>query len=70
MESHTKNPRCLLVLSRPDARNELCGQSCQGKAHVIISLMQDYRLGRGKVNSLLMPIGFCLYKVSNPASLD
>jgi len=34
----------------------------QSKRHVIVSLLQDYRHGAVTANSLLVPIGFCVYK--------
>ena len=64
MELHSRNPRTVFVVTKADVGNELVVPCRRGKAHVLVALMQDYRLGGRKYNSLLIPIGFCLYKVS------
>ena len=63
MCTHHRNPRILLSILHPDAVNQIVAVEYHGKSHVIISLLQDYRHGSSTANSLLVSIGFSLYKV-------
>ncbi len=63
MTSHSKNPRLLFAITKADAINEIVPTCLHGKSHVIISVMQDYRQGSSTANSMLVNIGFALYKV-------
>ncbi|XP_052271984.1 uncharacterized protein LOC127872693 [Dreissena polymorpha] len=67
MKLHMRNPRIPLHVLHPDAINRVVAPGYHGKSHVIISLVQDYRHGAKTANSLLMPIGFSVYKTKNPA---
>ncbi|WAR16557.1 hypothetical protein MAR_031151 [Mya arenaria] len=62
MKLHSRNPRILLNILHPDAINRIVAPGYHGRSHVIVSLMQDYRHGAKTANSLLMPIGFSIYK--------
>ncbi|ESO83134.1 hypothetical protein LOTGIDRAFT_169536 [Lottia gigantea] len=66
MDRHSRSPRILFTVSRT---NEVLDPNLvprmQGKRHVIISVLQDYRHGPSTANSLLFPIGFCLYRAKN-----
>ncbi|KAH3710459.1 hypothetical protein DPMN_069941 [Dreissena polymorpha] len=66
MKLHMRNPRIPLHVLHPDAINRVVAPGYHGKSHVIISLVQDYRHGAKTANSLLMPIGFSVYKTKNP----
>ncbi|KAI0207694.1 hypothetical protein LSAT2_007675, partial [Lamellibrachia satsuma] len=59
------NPRIVFVIPRPDAVDAITPPSVQGKSHVIISLLQDYRERARATNSILMVLGFCIYKSKN-----
>lgn len=61
--THSRNPRIHLDIVQPDAVNQIVAPEYHGKCHVIISLLQDYRHGSSTANSLLVSIGFSLYKV-------
>ena len=63
IKQHSRNPRMLLNIIHPDAVNEIVAPGYHGKSHMIISLLQDYRHGAPTANSLLVPIGFTIYKV-------
>ncbi|KAL5014581.1 hypothetical protein ScPMuIL_008851 [Solemya velum] len=62
----SENSRIPFVLTRPDATNQIIPHQFHGKCHVIISFLQDYRHGPMTANSLLVPIGFSIYKCKNP----
>ena len=62
-DMHSKNPRVYFAVTKADEGNEYSSQAFLGKAHVVISLLQDYRHGPSTANSLLFPVGFCVYKV-------
>jgi len=63
MDLHSKNPRIHFAVTKLEALNEPVNPTFRGKSHVIMSLLQDYRHGPSTANSLLVPIGFCVYKV-------
>ena len=64
MQLHSKNPRIAFTISKADAVNEITPSGMQGKAHVLVSLLQDYRQGARNINGMLVSIGIGLYKVS------
>ncbi|KAL4217684.1 Calpain-1 catalytic subunit [Mactra antiquata] len=66
LKHHVRNPRILLNILHPDAINQIVAPGYYGKSHVIVSLLQDYRHGAKTANSLLVPIGFSVYKTKNP----
>lgn len=68
LDIHTKNQRIYFLVTRDEQRDPLLPPTLQEKRHVLISLLQDYRHGPSTANSLLVPIGFCLYKVSSSDS--
>ena len=63
MESHSRNPRIPFDITTCDASSDVTVEELQHKSHVIVSLMQDYRQGTRTSNSMLLAIGFCVYKV-------
>ena len=65
MKIHSRNPRILMTILHPDATNQIIAPGYHGKSHMVISLLQDYRHGAPTANSLLVPIGFSVYKVLN-----
>ncbi|XP_046561732.1 calpain-3-like isoform X1 [Haliotis rubra] len=66
IEAHSKSPRILFHVSRADVSDDIISPSMQSKRHVLISVLQDYRHGPSTANSLLVPVGFCIYKTKNP----
>ncbi|XP_060606456.1 uncharacterized protein LOC132758775 isoform X2 [Ruditapes philippinarum] len=67
IKQHSRNSRIPFNILHPDAVNEIVAPGYHGKSHLIISLLQDYRHGAPTANSLLVPIGFSIYKTKNPA---
>ncbi|CAG5121257.1 unnamed protein product, partial [Candidula unifasciata] len=65
LDIHTKNQRIYFLVTRDEQRDPLLPPTLQEKRHVLISLLQDYRHGKLTANSLLVPIGFCLYKTKH-----
>ncbi|KAK6168051.1 hypothetical protein SNE40_021953 [Patella caerulea] len=66
MDAHSRSPRILFSITRTnDIVDPNLTPRMNGKRHVVISLLQDYRHGPSTANSLLLPIGFCLYKAKN-----
>ncbi len=63
MESHSRNPRIHFDIATCDVTDDVTAEALQHKSHVLISLMQDYRQGTRTSNSMLLAIGFCVYKV-------
>ena len=64
MQLHSKNPRIGFCVSKGDAINEITPTGMQGKAHILVSMLQDYRQGKMTINGLLSSVGICVYKVS------
>ncbi|XP_041362152.1 uncharacterized protein LOC121378117 [Gigantopelta aegis] len=65
LDEHSKNPRIMFAVAKTDVTDSVT-VGMQGKRHVLISVLQDYRHGPSTANSLLVPIGFCLYKAKHP----
>lgn len=63
LDLHSRSQRHHFQVTRLEGPDELSPPTLQGKRHVIVSLVQDYRHGAITANSLLVPIGFCLYRV-------
>ena len=63
LDLHSRSQRHHLHVTRLEHPDEISPPTLQTKRHVIVSLMQDYRHGAVTANSLLIPIGFCVYKV-------
>ncbi|CAL1546101.1 unnamed protein product [Lymnaea stagnalis] len=64
LDIHSKTHRVYFLVTRHELKDPLVPPTLQDKRHVLISLIQDYRHGPCTANSLLVPIGFCLYRVS------
>ena len=64
IEMHSLNPRILFDITATDAASDVVPVSLHDRSHVVISLMQDYRQGTRTSNSMLLAIGFCVYRVS------
>ncbi|KAK7495173.1 hypothetical protein BaRGS_00013583, partial [Batillaria attramentaria] len=62
LDLHSRSQRHHFHIARREYPDEVSPPTLQGKRHVLVSLMQDYRHGAPTANSLLVPIGFCLYK--------
>ncbi|PVD32071.1 hypothetical protein C0Q70_07499 [Pomacea canaliculata] len=62
LDLHSRSQRHHFQVTRLEGPDELSPPTLQGKRHVIVSLVQDYRHGAITANSLLVPIGFCLYR--------
>ncbi|KAK7092094.1 hypothetical protein V1264_009695 [Littorina saxatilis] len=62
LDLHSRSTRHHFHVSRLEHPDEVSPPTLQGKRHVIVSLLQDYRHGANTANSLLVPIGFCVYK--------
>ncbi|XP_055879275.1 uncharacterized protein LOC106058299 [Biomphalaria glabrata] len=65
MDIHSKTHRVYFLVTRHELKDPLVPPTLQDKRHVLISLIQDYRHGAGTANSLLVPIGFCLYRTKH-----
>ena len=65
MDLHSHNPRIPFDITSTDAASDVIPPHMHDKSHVIISLMQDYRQGTRTSNSMLLAIGFCVYKVTS-----
>ncbi len=64
MVLHNINPRIPFEISQPDpSLAEVVPCSLQNKAHILVSLMQDYRQGTQSAHSMSVTIGFCIYQV-------
>ena len=64
IEMHSLNPRISFDITTTDAASDVVPVSLHDRSHVVISLMQDYRQGTRTSNSMLLAIGFCVYRVS------
>ena len=64
IEMHSLNPRISFDITATDAASDVVPVSLHDRSHVVISLMQDYRQGTRTSNSMLLAIGFCVYRVS------
>ena len=67
IEMHSLNPRISFDITATDAASDVVPASLHDRSHVVISLMQDYRQGTRTSNSMLLAIGFCVYRVSRPS---
>ena len=63
MARHSTNPRVAFTISKGDAYDSSTPASLQGNCHTVISVLQDYTHRGDSPNALLVPIGFCIYKV-------
>ncbi|KAH9488425.1 hypothetical protein Btru_052368 [Bulinus truncatus] len=65
LDIHSKSHRVYFLVTRHEIKDPLVPPTLQEKRHVLVSLIQDYRHGAGTANSLLVPIGFCLYRTKH-----
>ena len=70
MVAHSTNPRIAFTVSRSDASGVTCSDTAAspsggGGCHAIVSVLQDYRDSEDSSNALLVPFGFCVYKVTD-----
>ncbi|XP_059144005.1 calpain-3-like [Physella acuta] len=65
LDVHSKTHRVYFLVTRHEVKDPLVTPTLQDKRHVLISLIQDYRHGPSTANSLLVPIGFCLYRTKH-----
>ncbi|XP_064597454.1 LOW QUALITY PROTEIN: calpain-1 catalytic subunit-like [Liolophura sinensis] len=66
VDSKNFGTRVLLTITKPDPVNENIALDFEGRSHVLISLIQDYRRGSSISGILMAHIGFYVYKTKNP----
>ncbi|XP_060069829.1 uncharacterized protein LOC132549877 [Ylistrum balloti] len=65
-KANSGNPRiCFAINSSHNSNDQISPPPFRGKSHVLISLLQDCRHGPSTANSLLVPIGFGVYRTKN-----
>ncbi|OWF34953.1 Calpain-9 [Mizuhopecten yessoensis] len=66
MKTNSNNPRiCFAINNGQTSDDTISPPPFRGKSHVLISLLQDCRHGPSTANSLLVPIGFGVYKTKS-----
>ncbi|XP_033726509.1 uncharacterized protein LOC117316119 [Pecten maximus] len=66
MKANSHNPRiCFAINSSQASDDTISPPPFRGKSHVLISLLQDCRHGPSTANSLLIPIGFGVYRTKS-----